>query len=156
MSSVRRRFLYSAFSGLVVAGLVATAVTVTASRAKGEALSAVYCNRAAKSAIMSYSTTSTRSNTFSFSDSLAFSTLAGLFTANVSGSVSSSTTSTQGISVGAAPHSCVRIFALRDKYAYTLQTQCRFACSKKYYGGKWIRNGSGVFSKFIGRASYDV
>jgi len=85
---------------------------------------------------------------------LGFSTLASLLSSkvSVSGGTTSSTTTTESLTTSVPAYRCMAVFELRDRYSYTLQKKCNFACAS---GAKvWQSVGTGVYSKFVGRAYY--
>lgn len=131
-------------------------VSKIASLNKAESLGLINCNRSSQLGTATYSNASTATNTFSFTAGLAFSDLAKLITgkAEISGGVSSSSTVTQAVMINLLPNQCAQVFALRDKYKYTLKQQCRYACGSS--GKDWANKGTGTYSKMVGRAFYNV
>lgn len=131
-------------------------VSKIASRVKSEALSTVACVQ--RSGSVSYAISSTRSNTFSYTAGLSVDILKSLLSAtgSVSGSVSTSTTVTETLTMNLSAGECAQVFALRDKYRYTLQKKCNYACSGVYYNKTYVTLGTGTYSKFVGRKYYLV
>lgn len=128
----------------------------SATRVKSAQISSQVCNPTGNATTASYSSSTTRSNTFSLSGDLGFSALSSLLSGkiSVSGSVTSSTTITQSLSTTVPAYRCMAVFELRDRYAYTLQKKCNYACSGAYASKTWVTLGSGTYSKFVGRAYY--
>jgi hypothetical protein len=131
-----------------------TNVYKSGSLVKSEALSSIMCLQ--RSGTVSYSTSSTRSNSFSVTGGLSFSTLKGLLGSaiSVSGGITTSTTVTETLTMNLSANQCARVYALRDKYAYTLQKKCNWACSGTYYDKQYHSIGSGSYTKFVGRKFY--
>lgn len=98
----------------------------------------------------SYTTSSTRTNTFSVTGDLGFSALKNLLSGKVtvSGGITESTTITEVLTVVVPVGKCMAVFELRDRYTYTLQRKCNYACTTK----EWVTIGTGVYSKLDGRA----
>ena len=131
-------------------------VTKSATRVKSAQISSQVCAPTGNATTASYTTSTTRSNTFSVTSDLGFSVLAGLLSpkVSVSGGVTSSTTTTEGLTTSVPAGRCLAVFELRDRYSYTLQKKCNYACSTATGAGVWKSVGSGVYSKFVGRAYY--
>ena len=134
-------------------------VSKTGTRVKSEALSTITCQRIAGGTTTAvYSVSSTRSNNFSVTGGLGFDALSGLLKANVSvtGGVTTSSTYEESLSISVPYPKCAQVFALRDKYSYTLQKRCNIACTGVYANKTWVSLGGGSYTKFVGRAYYYV
>lgn len=127
-------------------------VKKSASHVRGAKISSEVCAPTGNATTASYTTSTTRSNTFNVTGDLGFSVLKGLLSSkvSVSGGVTMSTTTTEGLTTNVPAKRCLAVFELRDKYSYTLQKKCQYACLTK----KWTTVGKGTYSKFIGRAYF--
>lgn len=132
----------------------------SASRYRSTALSSVLCNNTPNAGSTTYSTAVTTSNNFSYTGGLSFPVLSGLFTPNlsISGGVTSSTTTTESLTVNLNPGQCAQVFALRNAYSYTLQRRCNLACTNAEYAapGGYLTMGTGSYTKVVGRGFYLV
>lgn len=131
-------------------------VSKSGTRVKGVQISSQVCAPTGNATTASYSTSTTRSNTFSVTSDLSFSGLSGLLTSKigVSGGVTTSTTATEGLSTTIPKSRCMAVFALNDTYTYTLQKKCNYACTGAYASKNWVTVGTGSYKKFVGRAYY--
>jgi hypothetical protein len=138
-------------------------VSQSQTRYKSTAISGIMCNRTPNAGTTSYSTAATTSNNFSVTGDLSFSALAGLLAGKiaVSGGVTTSTTTTEALSINLDPNQCAQVFALRNSYTYTLQRRCNLACASAEYGwggnpNPYLNVGTGKYTKVVGRAFYLV
>ncbi|WP_426323164.1 hypothetical protein [Microbacterium sp. E-13] len=125
-------------------------------RVKGAQISYQVCAPTSNATTASYNTSTTRSNTFSITSDLSFSGLSGLLSSkvSVSGGVTTSTTTTEGLGTVVPQGRCMAVFALNDVYRYTLQKKCNWACSGAYASKSWVTVGTGSYTKFVGRAYF--
>jgi hypothetical protein len=126
----------------------------SATRAKSSKISSEVCNPTGQSTTASYAASTERSNTFSVTGGLNFAKLASMLGGQISvtGSITESTTITQTLTTTVPSHRCMAVYQLRDRYTYTLQKKCNYACNTGTRD--WKSVGTGTYSKFIGRAYY--
>lgn len=131
-------------------------VSLTSSRYKAEALGTIQCVQNTGS--VSFSTSVTSTNSFSYTAGLGFSTLKGLLDANisVSGGVTTSTTTQESVTMNLNAGQCARVHALRNAYSYTLQRKCNYACTTATGAGVFKTLGTGSYTKVVGRGYFLV